>query len=247
MELDHVEPVVEVLTELAAGQRDLQVSIGGRNHAGVDLNQPVPPHPGEAQVLQDVQELGLERGRDLGDLIEVDRAVVRVLELPQPAPVGTGEGAPLVAEQLGFEEARRERRAVDLDERSLAAGRPGMDGPGDEVLPRSRFPAEQDRRIRIGDALDDRADGLHRRAFFEDRGPVDEGTLESYRSHGNPLVVGPVSVVPVSSRRSEGLRQRPAADARRDATRSPRAHGADDAGPPGDRRSPPRCRCHTRA
>src|SRR2546426_2269393 len=64
-----------------------------------------------------MQELGLQRQRELGDLVEVDRSVVGVLELTESTSVGAGEGALLVTEQLGFEQAVRDRGAVDLDER----------------------------------------------------------------------------------------------------------------------------------
>src|SRR5205809_5492920 len=78
------------------------------------------PDPREAKVLEHVEELGLEGERELGDLVEVDRALVRVLELPGLSPVRTGEGALLVAEELGLEQPRRDRGTVDLDERTLA-------------------------------------------------------------------------------------------------------------------------------
>src|SRR5207237_124293 len=101
------------------------------------------------------------------DLVQVDRALVRVLELPRFPPVRAGEGALLVAEELGLEQFRRDRGTVDLDERAAPAWRRRMDGAGDEVLAYAAFPAEQDRRIRVGDVLDDLADCPHRRAAVE--------------------------------------------------------------------------------
>jgi len=52
-----------------------------------------------------------------------------------------------------------------------------MDGPGDEVLAHAAFPANQDRRIRVGDVFDDRADCPHRRAALEKRDMMGETRL----------------------------------------------------------------------
>src|SRR3989441_941110 len=103
------------------------------------------------------------------DLVEIDRAPLRVLEWPGLAPVRPGEGALLVAEELGLEQLRRDRRTVDLDERTVAPGRLRMDGPGNEVLAHAALPADQDHRIRVRDVLDDGQDGPHLRASVQQR------------------------------------------------------------------------------
>jgi hypothetical protein len=82
-----------------------------------------------------VEELGLEGRRQLRELIQIDRAPVRRLELPVLTPVRTGEGAPLVPEELGLEQPQRDRGAVDLDERTTTARRRGMDA-ANAALPR---------------------------------------------------------------------------------------------------------------
>src|SRR5882672_667747 len=102
-DLDHVEPVVEVLAELALDHRLLEVTIGGGDHPSVDVDQFVTTDPRELEVLEDVEQLGLETERELGDLVEVDRAGLRELELPCLPPMRTGEGALLVTEELGLE------------------------------------------------------------------------------------------------------------------------------------------------
>src|SRR5205814_9201073 len=88
-----------------------------------DADGVTTPHPRELPVLQHLQELGLQRGVELADLVEEDRAAVGHLEAAGLALVGAGEGAPLVAEQLGLEQLARRRRAVELDE-----GRPSARG-----------------------------------------------------------------------------------------------------------------------
>ena len=92
-------------------------------HADVDVDRAVAAEPRELAVLQDVQQLGLQRRRHLADLVEHDRAVLRELELADARSAGAGEGAALVAEQLALEQVGRQRRAVDLDERLRCGAR----------------------------------------------------------------------------------------------------------------------------
>src|SRR5262245_4848888 len=169
LELHDVEPVVEVFTELTERHLALQVSIGGRDHARVDLDHRVAAHAGEAEILEHVQELGLQRQRQLCYLVQIDRAPLGVLELAGLPAMRSSEGALLVAEALGLEQAMRDRGAVDLDERALAAGRVRVDGPGDEVFPHTALAPDQDHRVGVRDVLDDRPDGLHLRASVHQR------------------------------------------------------------------------------
>ena len=72
----------------------------------------------------------------------------------RPGLVGdrAGERAALVAEQLGLEELIGKRRAVDGDERPLAAARRVMNEPGDDFLAGSRLAGQQHRGLGVGDA-----------------------------------------------------------------------------------------------
>src|SRR5437667_4733192 len=163
-DLHHVEPVVEIRPELPARHRLLEVPVGGGDHADVDVDHTVAPDARESEVLQYVEELGLQGERQFRDLVQVDRALVRELELAGLAAVGAGERPLFVSEELALHQPLGNRGTVDLDEWPLGAGRPGMDGPGDAVFAHPAFAAEQDRRIRVRDVLDDREDGPHPRA-----------------------------------------------------------------------------------
>ena len=78
--------------------------------------------PGELAILQDVQQLGLQRGRHLADLVQEDRAVVGELELAWLCLQGAAEGAALEPEHLRLEQVARQGGAVDLDK---CPGAPG--------------------------------------------------------------------------------------------------------------------------
>ena len=87
-----------------------------------------------------MQELALQGRVEVADLVEEDGALVGGLELADLELVGAREGASLVAEQLALEQLPRHRRAVDLDERSVAAGSEVVDRPRHELLAGARSP-----------------------------------------------------------------------------------------------------------
>src|SRR4030095_1965603 len=145
-----------------------EVPIGGGNHPYVDFEQLVASHARELEVLQHVEELGLQGQRQLRNLVQVDRALVSVLELSGLAPVRAGERALLMAKELGLEQPMRNGRAVDRDERPSAPRRRRMQGAGDDIRADATLGSEQDRRVRVGDTLDDRPDGAHLRASIEE-------------------------------------------------------------------------------
>src|SRR5262249_22145533 len=131
-------------------------------------------HAREPEVLQHMQELGLQPQGQFGDLIEVDRPFVRILELPGLTSMGAREGAFLVAEELGLEQPLRDRGAVDLDEGPVTAHRCRVDSTCDEVLAHAAFAANENGRVSVGDALDYRADGPHPGMAIEKWGATDE-------------------------------------------------------------------------
>ncbi len=76
------------------------------------------------------------------------------LEAPDLLRDGPGERAPLVTEELTLEEPRRNGRAIDLDEGSLAAAASVVNGARDQFLPRAGLAEDEHRRV-------GRRDGLH--------------------------------------------------------------------------------------
>ena len=81
-----------------------------------------------------------------------------------------GKRALFVSEQFAFEQIFRDRRAVDLDERAGGALRVLVNGAGDQVFSDAAFAAEQHRRVRRRDALDQREHRLHFVALRDDVG-----------------------------------------------------------------------------
>ena len=73
---------------------------------------------------------------------------------PDRALQRAGEGPALVAEQLALDERRRQRGAVDGDDRPVAPAAAVVEGPRDEVLARPRLAEEEDGRVGRGHLLD---------------------------------------------------------------------------------------------
>ena len=78
-------------------------------------------HALELLLLDQAQDLGLQRQRQVADLVQEQRAVVGHLGLAHLAPARAGEGALLVAEQLVLEQRLGDGGAVDGHEGALGA------------------------------------------------------------------------------------------------------------------------------
>src|SRR6185503_2782641 len=77
---DDVQPVVEVLAELAASDQALEVAVGGGDDADVDLAGLLVADPADLVLLEDAQEAGLHGEAGVGDLAEEEGAAVGHLE-----------------------------------------------------------------------------------------------------------------------------------------------------------------------
>jgi len=104
--------------------------------------------------LEDPKELGLDGGMDVPDLVQKNGAPLCLLEKPLFVPGGVGEGAPAIAEKLAFQNALGDCRAVDGHEGPFPPVAQSMDGPGRQVLARSRFSGDQHRHVGFGHHLD---------------------------------------------------------------------------------------------
>ena len=110
-------------------------------------------HAVEAALLQHAQQVHLQLGRDVADLVEENRAAVGHLELAALLLAGAGEGAFFVAEQLAFEQRLGQRRAGDRHERLLRAVAGIVDGARDQLLAGAAFALNQHRAAQAGHLL----------------------------------------------------------------------------------------------
>ena len=109
-DLDRVQPEEEVLPEAARRDLRVEVGVGGRDDAHVGAPRARAADALELAGLEHAQQLGLQVQRDVGDLVEEQRAAVGQLEAADAVALGVGEGALDVAEQLALEQALRTGR-----------------------------------------------------------------------------------------------------------------------------------------
>ena len=105
-----VQAVEEVLAEAPGRDLGLDVPVGRRQHAHVDLDRLLAADALELPLLQHAQQLELQRRRHVADLVEEQRPLVGQLEAPELALDRAGERALLVAEQLATRAASRSAR-----------------------------------------------------------------------------------------------------------------------------------------
>src|SRR5690606_14608997 len=99
-----------------------------------DLHVARVAEPPDALLLQDAEQLHLQRQRQLADLVEEERAAVRLLEQARLVARRVGERAAPVPEELALEQVLGDGAAVDRDEGPRPARRPGVERAGDELL-----------------------------------------------------------------------------------------------------------------
>ena len=113
--------------------------------------------------LEDSQQLGLERRRQLGHLVEEEGAAVSRAKEPEGVGDGAREGPPHVAEELRLHEVGGDRAAVDRHEGPL--GPPGLpvDRRRHELLAGTALALDQYRRVGVRHRGDHFFDARHPR------------------------------------------------------------------------------------
>src|SRR5690606_29502045 len=109
------------------------------------------------------QQPGLQRRGHVADLVEKQRASVRLLEAATALRVRARERAPLMSEQLGFEQLARYGGCVQSDERLARARAVLVQSAGDELLARAGLTGDQHRHARAREPTDRAEHLLHRR------------------------------------------------------------------------------------
>ena len=113
---DDVQAVEQILAERALGDHLREIGVRRGDDADVDLDRLRVADALELALLQHAQQLGLQRRAHRPDLVEEERALVRLLEPALARADRAGERAAHVTEQLRLEQRLRNRAAVDRDE-----------------------------------------------------------------------------------------------------------------------------------
>ena len=155
---EHVEAIEQVGAEPALGDFGGQIAVDAGDHPDVDLDRLGCADRHDLALLQRAQQLGLERQRHLGDLVEQQRAPVGGAEEALAGLGRPGERAFLVAEQHRLEHRFGHRRAVDRHERTVAARAAIVDEAAQHFLAGSGRAVDQHRDVAVGEAFAQRQD-----------------------------------------------------------------------------------------
>ena len=82
---EDVQAVVEVFAEAAVGDHSRQVAVRGRHQAHVHLDRLRAAQALELLLLQHAEQLGLQLRRDVADLVEEQRPLVRPARSGRPS------------------------------------------------------------------------------------------------------------------------------------------------------------------
>src|ERR1035437_1101646 len=169
LDVEDVESVEEVPTQLAAGHRLLRVLVGRCDYAHVNRCFGFAPEAAQPAVFQHAEQLGLCGGWHLANLVEQQRSLFRKFETAGASLDCSGERALLVAEDLALDQGRWDCRAVNRDKGLRASGAEVVQGARDEFLAGAALARNQDGNIGRGDALTHLEDRLHLRRRTDQR------------------------------------------------------------------------------
>jgi hypothetical protein len=93
--------------------------------------------------LQHAQYLRLQPEGHLADFVQEQSAAIRLFEQARLVAGDAGESAANVAEQLGFEQAFGDRRAVHADKGRPRPWTGAVDSVRDDFLPGAALPRDQ--------------------------------------------------------------------------------------------------------
>ena len=105
--------------------------------------------------------------RQVGDLVQEQRAAIRGLEEAVAVGFGAGERTFAVAEEFALHQVFRDRAAIHRDERLFAARAVQVDRAGRELLAAAGLAVDEHRRLALREAFDQSAHLLDRLRFAE--------------------------------------------------------------------------------
>ena len=167
-DVDAAQAIEEVRPKQPTLDESRQAAVGCGDDPDVDAVRALAADPLDREILDGPQQFGLRRQREVGDFVQEQRAAIGRLELASPA-ADAGGRAIFDAEQLGLEQRFDKRRAIDGDERAVAAPAQFVDLPCDELLADAAFAFEQHREVGDRHSLDRSAECGHDRGRSNQR------------------------------------------------------------------------------
>ena len=164
MNASHVQPKVKISSKGFRAGQFIQVQVSRGQNSNI---RAVVSRRSEALHffrLDGSKNLGLSQRAHVPDLIEEHGTAVGGHQLALIRQVGAGKSAPLVTEQLAFQQRIGDRGAVDGDQGMGSADAILMNQLRHQFLASPGFPRDQDIAVGCGHAPNVGSQRLHRRA-----------------------------------------------------------------------------------
>ena len=137
------QPIKEILAKPPFPQLVLQHAIGRRDNANVNLPELRRPDGVQFSLLENAQQLDLQRGSDVGDFVEKHRPARGLREQSRAVTVGSRKRTAGVAKQLGLDQAGVEGGNAHGHERLGGPRTVPMNCPGHQLFARAAFAGDQ--------------------------------------------------------------------------------------------------------
>src|SRR5260221_12520575 len=162
----------EIGSELLLAHHRFQIAVRRGNQTCIRRKRPRASQPLELRFWQRAEQFGLQFERNLSYFVQKNRAAIGHFETANALRDRSRKCAFLVSKQLAFQQARRNGRAVQLNEGLRAPWAQIMNGARDQFLSRACLAINQDRRIRWRDSFHMFEGSAQRGAISNDLGKI---------------------------------------------------------------------------
>ena len=104
LDVENIQAVVKIRAKFPLLDQLLQVLVGRRDDAEIDLDGLIAAHAHNLALLQNTQQVGLRLQADVADLVEKNRAALGDFELALLAILRAGERAFLMPEEFALQQ-----------------------------------------------------------------------------------------------------------------------------------------------
>ena len=148
------QSIEQILAEPSRADGRIEITMSRCDDPDVTTDRAVATHAFETALLQYAQQLDLHLQRHIADLIQEQRPALGELEATESSRERSRECALLVTEEFALQEVRRDRTAIDRNERMPSSTGEFVDMPRHHLFARARFAENQHARIERSDLLD---------------------------------------------------------------------------------------------
>lgn len=166
-DLHDVDAKIQISPERAGGDAALQIGVGREDETRVDRHLALGSNRTDPSILQDTQQLALQHVWQLADFIQKQRPALGIHEQTLTGSSRPRKRSLQMAEQFAFDHIRRDRAAIDGNEKLVGTTGQRMQRSGGDLLAGARLARKQD-------GCRQRRHPRDRLAYFLDCGRVTE-------------------------------------------------------------------------